>query len=281
MSIRSFVSLLGGLGFVRSALLAVFAVVLGYCGGWLFFSTVKMTEAKAILVYPPLQHETEAEAERALGPTFAADYVQLPDFAREVAKVVGDSTLGARLPARIYGGRGLIASRVGGSGNTLEVRVSADTQGEAVVLAQAIADTIVKQEETSVRPQIASLKASRDRITSSTVVLRDLTPYLVSKLKVLVDKMIEGANDSDTAPNVSSLLDHVVKADYTLENELFQIDRKIATISRTVPKIFAVTPLRGVIETPLSAGLLGALAGLAIFLGCFAFFGRRVIRRPV
>lgn len=259
----------------RLMLIAVLAglglVISGAAGAWFAFGILQTHQAIAILAYSPdelLDQKRDGWRQLGrIGPTYTADRVLTPEFAREVGNELKRPQLAEFLPARRFGGKGNISSRLNAVGNSVEVRVSAPTSEEALALAKGISTVVVNLDKKSIQPLLERLTSNLNNLKITQKYIQEMMKYL--SIRIERNDVYTGDIDRHKDSELYEFLyDGLVKNQIELDGEMLKASIRISIVEQAPPEILSVSSSRGLIETPLASAVIGAIVGLALF----AFF---------
>ena len=198
-------------------------------------------------------------------PSALIERVRSPSFASAIAARTGIAELSDALPARQYGGRGMLAARSlrppsQGLPNLIEVRISSLSPDMAGNAARAAAEQIVEEHKVLLEPFVSAMKKRGDLLEEQIILIRKSDEQMAQKIEKNSDHQ---ASDISDAVLVGAKLLSEKRA---LDLELTAYDAKLAILTQNTRRtmvLFAPAtsiPRRAwAFMAPVSGGLAGMI----------------------
>ncbi|MDB5619755.1 hypothetical protein [Tardiphaga sp.] len=206
-------------------------------------------------------------------PSAFAERVRSPAFASSIAQRTGLAELVETLPARQYGGRGMLSVRslrapAQGLPNLIELRISSLSSDVARAAARAASEQIIEEHAKLLEPFMRAMKGRGELLQEQLAVLRKSDEELDRKFAKLAP-----GQQSDTSDAVL-LAAKLMSEKRALDVELTAYEGRLAILSQDTRKTMVL--FEPAVSTPRKAWAFLAPISGAIAVMIFVFLALRV-----
>ena len=194
--------------------------------------------------------------DRRSAPSLLIDRIQTPEFARQIADVVGDPSLATTLPGRQYGGYGGIQARAVSDGTLIEIRVALADPAQALQVATAAGQLAIKTDSDMSSELRLTYTKRAEALRAEIAAAQELATTMAHS--------VESNPAVQTAATIAAAADRQAKVEQ-LNDALWNIERAMVPPASQEAAVFAAAGLaRPIIGHLWIALLAGAIAGGAV-----------------
>lgn len=252
------------------AFLCLASAVIGSLIGDVLFGALHKPQAVVIFSYPTKLGDPLALS-LPVGAQYTADRLRTPAFAHELELFLQGNPIAVGIEDARFGGKGGVSSRISSDKGTLEVTVRSSKIGDAIFLANAISEVVIKR-DTEVL-SVHKLRLENELATMSILLQRadEVNKSLSDKLK----SIDLGEVISQTPGTIFKEFNESTFSIFSLQSKLVGLRDRLTVLSAMLPFVLYIGESRHFFDTRVRWTLVGGVSGAAFALFLMLFGLRR------